>query len=236
MSVTKLSSAVGASEMTVRRDLDVLSATGVLERRHGGARTLLLRGEEPPFALRSQENVERKRTIAHAVADMIHDGESVVLDSGTTCLEVARLLTHRRLTVMTLSLHATNVLAASPNVQLLTPGGLVRAQELAYTGPLAETSISSLRFDTAVIGCCGLNAAGGLTSYDLADASIKRAAMRSAARVIAVADASKFSSTALGVVAPATEFDAVVTDDTAPEHEVAALLALGVAIRAVGVK
>jgi DeoR/GlpR family transcriptional regulator of sugar metabolism len=212
LGVAELASLTGASEMTVRRDLEVLAAQGVLERFRGGARSLLLRGSEPPFALRSDENTEAKRCIAQAVAALIADGESVVVDSGTTCLEVARLLHDRRMTVMPLSLHAVNALSSSSSVTLLVPGGRPRPGELALTGPLTLASISALRFDTAVIGCCGLSAAQGLTAFDLEDASVKRAAIASARRVIAAVDASKLTRTALAFVAPASSLDAVVTD------------------------
>lgn len=231
MSVAALADLTGASEMTIRRDLEVLAAQGVLERYRGGARNLLLRGEEPPFALRATEGVEAKRRIAHAVADLLADGESVVLDSGTTCVEIATVLRDRRLTVMPLSLHAANALVGAPSLTLLFPGGAPRQGELALTGPLTEASLAALRFDTAIIGCCGLTAANGVTGYDLADASAKRAATRSANRVIAVADASKFTRTALAVVTPVSALDMVVTDTEAPETEVAALRAAGVLVR-----
>ena len=233
LSVTELAELTGTSEMTVRRDLEVLSERGVLERYRGGARSLALRGEEPPFALRAHEDGAVKRRIAEAVADMIADGEAVVLDSGTTCLEVARVLASRRLTVMPLSLHAANALVGGPGLRLLLPGGEPRAGELAMTGPLTEASLAALRFDTAVIGCCGLSAATGLTAYDLADAAIKRAAMAAAHRVVAVADAGKFARTALAFVAPASALHAVVTDTDAPTEQLDALRAAGVVVRAV---
>ncbi|MFD7895527.1 DeoR/GlpR family DNA-binding transcription regulator [Streptomyces sp. NPDC059743] len=233
LSVAELAELTGASEMTVRRDLEVLSDQGVLERYRGGARSLLLRGEEPPFALRAQEGMEAKRRIAAAVAELIADGESVVIDSGTTCLEVARALEDRRLTVMPLSLHAANALTGAPRLKLLLPGGEPRSGELALTGPLTEASLAALRFDTAVIGCCGLTAKDGLTSYDLSDAAVKRAAIASARRVIAVADAAKFSRTALAFVAPVSALHAVVTDEAAPEEETGAMAAAGVSVRKV---
>ncbi|MGK4580117.1 DeoR/GlpR family DNA-binding transcription regulator [Kitasatospora sp. HPMI-4] len=233
LSVAELAGLTGASEMTIRRDLEVLADQGVLERYRGGARSLLLRGEEPPFALRAQEGPEAKRRIAVEVAALIADGESVVLDSGTTCLEVARALRERRLTVMPMSLHAVNALVGAPRLKLLLPGGEPRPGELGLTGPLAEASLAALRFDTAVIGCCGLNAADGLTAYDLADAAVKRAAIASARRVIAVADAAKLSRTALAHVVPAAALHAVITDDTAPDEETAALRAAGVTVRTV---
>jgi DeoR/GlpR family transcriptional regulator of sugar metabolism len=231
--VAELARLTGASEMTIRRDLEVLAAQGVLERYRGGARSLLLRGEEPPFALRSREGLEAKRRIAAETAALIADGESVVLDSGTTCLEVARALAHRRVTVMPLSLHAVNVLTGAAEVTLLVPGGRPRAGELALTGPLTEASLAALRFDTAVIGCCGLAAADGLTAYDLDDAAVKRAAIASARRVIAVAEAAKLTRTALAHVAPASALHAVVTETTAPAEETDRLATAGVTVRRV---
>lgn len=230
-SVAELAELTGTSEMTIRRDLEALAEQGVLERYRGGARSLLLRGEEPPFALRAQEGLEVKRRIAAEVAALIADGESVVLDSGTTCLEVARLLVNRRLTVMPLSLHAANVLTDAPQLTLLLPGGQPRRGELALTGPLTEASLAALRFDTAIVGCCGLTAGDGLTAYDLADAAVKRAAIASSRRVIAVAEAAKLSRTALAHVIPATALHAVVTDDKAPTDATEALSAAGVTVR-----
>lgn len=230
MGVAELALLTGASEMTVRRDLELLAEQGVLERYRGGARSLLLRGEEPPFALRAGEGHDAKVRIAALVAGLLADGESVVLDSGTSCLEVARELTPRRLTVMPLSLHAVNALAGAPQLTLLVPGGRPRPGELALTGPLTLASLAALRFDTAVVGCCGLNAEDGLTAYDLEDAAVKRAAMSASRRVIAVADAAKFSRTSLAFVAPVTALHAVVTDAAAPAEETAALAAAGVTV------
>ncbi|WP_031086454.1 DeoR/GlpR family DNA-binding transcription regulator [Streptomyces sp. NRRL WC-3549] len=229
--VAELAGLTGASEMTIRRDLETLAGQGLLERFRGGARSLVLRGEEPPFALRAAEGLEAKRRIAEVVASLLTDGESVVLDSGTTCLEVAHALAGRRLTVMPLSLHAANALTGAPGPALLLPGGRPRPGELALTGPLTQASLASLRFDTAVIGCCGLTAADGLTAYDLEDAAVKRAAIASSRRVVAVADGTKFPRTALAHVAPVSALHTVVTDATAPAEETEALAAAGVDVR-----
>lgn len=233
LSVAELAALADCSEMTVRRDLEILAEQGVLERFRGGARSLLLRGEEPPFGLRAQEGAEVKRRIATDVAALIADGESVVIDSGTTCLEVARALRDRRVTIMPLSLHAANALTGSPSVRLLLPGGEPRPGELALTGPLTEASLAAVRFDTAVIGCCGLTAGDGLTAYDLADAAVKRAAIASARRTIAVAEGGKLSRTALAFVAPPTALHAVVTDESAPTEVTDALATAGVTVRKV---
>jgi DeoR/GlpR family transcriptional regulator of sugar metabolism len=231
--VAELAELTSTSEMTVRRDLEMLADQGVLERYRGGARNVVLRGEETPFALRAHDSVEVKRRIAAAVADMIVDGEAVVIDAGTTCLEVARALTHRRLTVMPLSLHAANALVGAPQLRLLMPGGEPRSGELALNGPLTEASLAALRFDTAIIGCCGLNASNGLTTYDVTDAATKRAAIASARRVIAVTEAAKFSRTALAFVAPASALHVVVTGADTADDDADALVEAGIAVRRV---
>ncbi len=234
VTVQELAELTGASEMTIRRDLDALAAQGVLERVRGGARTLLLRGEEPPFALRAREAVEAKRRIAAEVSSLIADGETVLLDSGTTCLEVARLLHQRPVTVMPLSLQAIHMLGDSPGpATLMVPGGRPRAAEGALTGPLTLASLSALRFDTGVVGCCGLSAAEGLTAYDLDDAAVKKASITSSRRIIVAADGSKLGRTAFAYVGPTTLLHTLVTDTTAPADEVAALEGAGTVVKIV---
>ncbi|MET9498839.1 DeoR/GlpR family DNA-binding transcription regulator [Streptomyces sp. NPDC006552] len=232
ITVQELAELTGASEMTIRRDLDALSAQGVLERVRGGARTLLLRGEEPPFALRAHEAVEAKRRIAAEVSALVADGESVLLDSGTTCLEVARLLRERPVTVMPLSLQAICLLGETPGpATLMLPGGQPRASEGALTGPLTLASLAALRFDTAVVGCCGLSAADGLTAYDLDDSAVKKAGIAVARRTIVAADGGKLGRSAFAYVGPSTLLHTLVTDSTAPADEVAALEAAGTIVR-----
>ena len=134
--MTAAATEFATSEMTIRRDLDRLVARGVARRVRGGAISLLMRGEELPFAMREMEAIEAKRRIAARTGELIRDGEAVILDSGTTALEVARVLAAgRRATVMALSLHAAMVLATNPAIRLLVPGGETRFGELAMVGP-----------------------------------------------------------------------------------------------------
>ncbi|MEV6840401.1 DeoR/GlpR family DNA-binding transcription regulator [Streptomyces sp. NPDC051133] len=234
ITVQELAALTGASEMTIRRDLDALAAQGVLERVRGGARTLLLRGEEPPFALRAHDAVDAKRRIAAEVASLIADGETVLLDSGTTCLAIAHLLRRRPVTVMPLSLQAIQVLGEGPcPATLMVPGGRPRAAEGSLTGPLTLASLAALRFDTAVMGCCGLSAADGLTAYDLDEAAAKKAGIASARRIIVAADAGKLGHTAFAHVGPATLLHTLVTDTSAPADEVSALEDTGIVVKTV---
>ncbi|GAA5058955.1 DeoR/GlpR family transcriptional regulator of sugar metabolism [Thermocatellispora tengchongensis] len=233
VSVAELAALHEVSEMTIRRDLDELARQGVVRRVRGGAMSLLLRGEEPPFAVREREAAEAKRRIGAEVAALIADGEAVLLDGGSTVLEVARALRERRITVMPLALQAVQELAGAPRVRVVLPGGEVRKGELNFTGPLTESSIRALRFDTAVIGCCGLSAEHGMTAHDLPEVAIKQAAMASARRVIAATDSGKFGRTAFGAVCPIDRLDVVVTDDGIPPEQHRALTAAGVTTRLV---
>lgn len=230
--VARAASAFGAAEMTIRRDLDRMVAMGLARRVRGGALSLLMRGEEPPFAMRAVERAGAKRRIGAAVAAMLRDGEAVILDSGSTAVEVGRALAGRRLTVMPMSLHAAAVLSQNAAPRLLIPGGEARPGELAMVGPLAVASIGALRFDTAVLSCCGLGD-GRVTAHDLGDAEVKQAMLRSSARVVLVADSSKFRQTALAVVCAADRIDTVVTDTAAPRDAVEALREAGAEVQCV---
>ncbi|WP_203138190.1 DeoR/GlpR family DNA-binding transcription regulator [Microbacterium sp. JZ31] len=219
VTVADLVAELGASEATLRRDLAELDAQGLLRRVHGGARRAELRGLEEPFAARSGANPEGKRRIARAIAALLAPGEAVVLDSGTTTLEVARAVRELPLRVVPLSLAALDVLAEGERVRVTVPGGELRPGERSFVGPLAERSLAALRFDTAIISPCALDIAGGATAYDTEDAAVKQAAMRSAERRILVCDATKWGRSAFAAIADLSSFDVLVTDrDVTPDE------------------
>lgn len=231
--VAELAELTGVSEVTVRRDLDVLERRQVLRRRHGRAEALLTRSQDPGFAQRSIEGVEGKARIARAAAALIGQGESLVLDSGTTALGLARELAadpQRRATVVPLSLPAAAELAGAPGIDVILPGGTLRKGEQALVGPSAEAGVRALRVDTAVIVPCGFTPADGLTAYDLQDASIKRAAAECAARTIVLCDASKWGRLALAHVAPAGLADILVTDHACTPDESELFSTLGIEV------
>jgi DeoR/GlpR family transcriptional regulator of sugar metabolism len=211
------------SPITVRRDLDQLAAGGVLRRVRGGAVSLMMRGEGLPFSMRAIEGADVKDRLARAVGSLIGDGEAVAVDSGTSGLAVARHLADRRLTIVPLSIQAIAALAASSTVTLILPGGTARFDEGSIVGPLAEASLAALRFDTAVLTCCGVSTTDGVTAHDLQDASVKRIMTQSARRTILVAEGAKFARTAMAVVCDTSAVDVLVTDAEAPEAEVALL-------------
>jgi DeoR/GlpR family transcriptional regulator of sugar metabolism len=224
VSVEELVSECGASGATIRRDLDVLERNGVLRRVHGGARSLVLRGENPEYGQRELEDHAVKVRIGAGVAALLSDRGHVWLDSGTTATEVARQLRQREMTLMPMSLRAVNVLAdgglaAGRRPELLLPGGSLTAGELSFRGPMTESNIRSLRFDTAVVTPCALNLRDGLLAHDLDDAAVKRAGLESAGRVIVACSDTKWNAGAVALVAPLEAVDILVTDrDLTPEE------------------
>lgn len=217
MTVDELMTECGASGATIRRDLDVLELHGVLRRVHGGARSLVLRGGNPAYGQRELEDHAVKVRIAAGVAALLRDCGHVWLDSGTTATEVARQLRQREMTVMPMSLRSANVMAeggpaAGRRPELLLPGGSLIAGELSFRGPMTESNIRSLRFDTAVVTPCALNLRDGLLAHDLDDAAVKRAGMESAGRVIAACSGTKWNASAVALVASLDAVDVLVTD------------------------
>ncbi|MDQ0662285.1 DeoR/GlpR family transcriptional regulator of sugar metabolism [Arthrobacter ulcerisalmonis] len=216
-SVEELMQACGASGATIRRDLEVLAGHGVLRRVHGGARSLIGHGQNPGYGQRELEDRDAKKRIAAAVAGLLAEREHVWLDSGSTATEVARAAAGRELTLMPMSLQALNAAAggdsaAGSRPALLLPGGSVMPGELCFRGPLAESNIRSLRFDTAVVTPCAVDFQGGLLAHDLDDAAIKKAGLESAARVVVAASAGKWQANARVLVAGLDRVDVIVTD------------------------
>jgi DeoR/GlpR family transcriptional regulator of sugar metabolism len=210
--VRQLAAELSCSEMTVRRDLGVLEHDGVVRRVHGGAIRVQLRRDELPYAARVLEATEAKQRIGRAVAALITDGETVILDSGTTARQVARALRGRPVTVLPLGLRVLMELADDDAISLICPGGDVRPGELVVTGDLAEVAFERLRFDTLVLGCCGLDEREGVTTHVPADARVKRAALRSARRVILASDATKIGQVTFGHVCSLAAAERLVTD------------------------
>lgn len=228
VSVEELTEACDASGATIRRDLEVLAAHGVLRRVHGGARSLIVRGENPGYGQRELEDQAVKVRIAAAVAGLLRDREHVWLDSGTTATEIARTLRGRELTLMPMSVRSlTTVTDDDPNAgqrpALLLPGGSLVPGELCFRGPLAEANIRSLRFDTAVVTPCALNLKDGLLAHDLEDAAVKRAGLESAARVIVACAGSKWNANAVALVAALDSVNVIVTDKDLSAEELAHL-------------
>lgn len=210
--IADLSQRLEVSAMTIRRDLDQLAESGLLVRTHGGAAANSSVAVEPPFAMRMRTNSEAKRKLALLISKQVVDGQTILLDGGSTALAIAEELAGRDITVCTLSIKVAEVLAQVDNTKVIVPGGMVRNGELSLVGSEAEAFLGNYHFDTYLMTISAVSNSGGLTEWNPEDAAMKRRALKSAKRVVLVCDSSKFGSEAFGRVANLSEADAVVTD------------------------
>jgi DeoR/GlpR family transcriptional regulator of sugar metabolism len=227
--VTELSELFGVSESTIRRDLEVLDEQGVIQRAHGGAVVVERAAPEPPIIQRIVENEEEKKKIGRAAAQLVRDGETVFLGSGTTTLEVARNLVDKsNLTVITNALNIANLFAGNPNITVIVVGGLLRHSELSMIGHITEQVLKELRADKVIMGMRAISIEEGLTNDYLPETMTDRAIIQFAPEVILVADHSKFDKVSTALVAPITSVNKMVTDVDTPTQIVADLRAMGI--------
>jgi DeoR/GlpR family transcriptional regulator of sugar metabolism len=225
--IADLAARFSVSDMTLRRDLAQLERDGLLRRVHGGATRSASGSFEPPFALRARMNQDAKRAIAASVARHIRDGQTLVLDGGTTGAAIAEALVGRNLTVCALNMRVADILASSAATRVIVPGGTVRPGELSFIGPIAERTLSDHRFDTYVMTVSAVDLSSGFTEWNVEDAAVKRSALASSARCIVACDSSKIGQTAFARIADLSAADLVITDVDLPAEHRHQLTALG---------
>ncbi|NLN28707.1 MAG: DeoR/GlpR transcriptional regulator [Firmicutes bacterium] len=231
--VSELCSQFGVTEETIRRDLDALEKQGLLERTYGGAVSPKRIAHESPYYGRELQNKAEKEAIARAIAGMISDRETVLLDASSTSLYVARALAahKQRLTVMTNSLVITHELSrARGSFTVMCTGGTLRETSLSFVGPHAERALLDYHVDTAIISCKGFHAERGFTDSNDLEVEIKKLMLRSANRVIAAVDSSKWGYVGFAVIGPATSAQIIVTDSNVDGEQVAAVKRHGVEV------
>ncbi len=207
---------LGVSESTIRRDLDALEEQGAAKRTHGG---VLYAGGMPrlaEFDERQPSHWAAKRAIAVKAAGVINDGETVLLDGGTTTYEVARLLVGRSLQVVTNSLPVANLFASESRTDLVLLGGYVSPRTGVCLGPYANELLGRLHVTTTILSAAGI-ADEGLFNAHLLLAETEQAMLRAAGRVVVVADSSKFGQKSLTLVSPLDAIDVVVSDNGLPD-------------------
>ncbi len=198
---------------TVRRDLTTLERHGLVRRVHGGAIPVERLGFEPGLAAREGVLAGEKERIAKAALDELPDGGAVILDAGTTTVRLAELLpTDRELTVVTHALPVAMILATRPGITLHVVGGTVRGRTLAAVGEWALRDLRDIHADVAFLGANGVTCEHGLTTPDLAEATVKRALVAEARRTVVLVDHTKVGRADFVHVAPLSAVDTIVTD------------------------
>ena len=229
VTVADLSRRLDVSEVTVRRDLQTLAAQGLLRRAHGGALLPPPAAPEPPVLQRVSQTPTYKAQIGRAAADLVPEGSSVFIGSGTTTAQVARHLSGRKnLTVITNAINVAIEFAASEGVTVVMTGGMLRASELSLIGHLAELALREVRVDRAIVGMQAISLEGGMTNDYWPEVVTDRTVIEMAPEVIVVADHTKFGRVASAFIAPVTRVTTVVTDSECDPEVLAGLRALGI--------
>ena len=209
--VLELVKTLEVSEDTVRRDLKALAVRGFLQKTHGGA--VSLDPSRMAYSARVDLYAEAKTSIGERAAELVQAGQSVILDAGSTVLELARRLRVRPLVVLTNSLDIASVFAADAGVKLSLTGGEWDVSSRYLVGASTVASLSQRRADWAFLGACAFHPSAGITSVSDADAAVKRAMLEAADKTVVLADASKANQIAPFLVCPLERLYALVTDD-----------------------
>lgn len=201
------------SEATARRDLDEMALTGLLERTHGGA--VLHRGTGFEFFHAEKMNVmiPEKKKIAKAAAELVRDGDSIFLDSGTTAYILAECLINiKRLTIVTNNLDIAYAAKLDPTSTMIVTGGVRRDGYSVLVGDIGEEFIKKLYVDIAFLGADAINVENGVFNSNFVEIGIKKSILNSGKKKVLIADHSKFSQKALTKVCNIEDFDCIITD------------------------
>jgi DeoR/GlpR family transcriptional regulator of sugar metabolism len=224
-----LTAELAVSPDTVRRDLRELADAGLLRRVHGGALPAAVGAR--PYAVRREQAPAAKEAIARATSGLLRPGQVILLDAGTTTLEVARgLPPDLDATVITNSPPIAVALAEHPTIEVTMLGGRLAKDAQAVVGAATVEALHAVRADVLVLGVCSLHPEVGITVMDLEESYVKRAMIENAAEVVAVSSAEKLGSAAPYVVAPLDELTHLVTERSVPGDTLAPYRELGIEV------
>ena len=217
VTVAEVSSRLGVSEATIRRDLEEMNQRGWIYRTHGGGVRVDRVLQEPPINQRLRERSDEKQRIGRAAARLIEDGETIFLGSSTTVLEIARNIPNQiHLKIITNSIPIVNELASHQNVEIIVIGGALRRSELSLVGHFAEQMVQEFRADKVFMGIHAIDFVNGLTNDDLQESIFDRMILNLAPKTILVADHTKFGRVSTVKVGSVTAVHTIITDTLTP--------------------
>ncbi|MGY3748734.1 DeoR/GlpR family DNA-binding transcription regulator [Vagococcus acidifermentans] len=234
VSVNDLSEEFSVHETTIRRDLDALEEKGLVARIHGGVIPSNVKKEESPFDERQTENLAEKKRIGMYAAEMIQDNDSVILDSGTTTLQIAKHLTGRKnLTVITNDINIATVLRKNRDIKTIVTGGMVYHDSYMLNGMLTNDALKNIFVDKAFMATPAFDLRTGLNHFDEYLIPAKKEMLLSAQQIIVVADFSKIGKKALYAFWPIEKIDLLVTDTNVDGETIDSLAAKGLSVEQV---
>jgi DeoR family transcriptional regulator of aga operon len=232
ITISQLTKRFGVSAVTARVDLAWLTKRGRVVRSHGGAARLSEPALDAPLEIKAPLHRAEKVRIGKAAAALIRSGQTILLDSGTTTLEVARALNQSdlELTVITHALNIAAELSHSPQITLMMIGGELRRISQSFVGPQAHHMLAKLHVDHFFLAVDGLDLEVGPSTPDVLEAELDAAMIRIAKQTTLVADSSKIGRRSLTVIAPISSVHRLITDSGVSGEQRAALEAQGVEV------
>lgn len=216
---SELSDKLGVSVVTIRQDVDALSAQGLIQKTYGGAVLPPDVTLDSSFDSRAHEHAEAKRRIGAAAAKLVRPGETILLDAGSTTIEIARRLPENAdITVVTCALNIALEASAKSGVGVVLCGGKVNPRTLSVTGHQVERELANLCADRLFLATYGLDKKKGLAERNFDAAQTKRALISAAREIVLVCDASKFGEAGPVLISPVNVIHRVITDEGAPKE------------------
>ena len=227
--VTDLSHLFQVSKVTIRNDLRFLEKKGLLLRARGGAVLPQRAAADYHINIKEKEYHTEKVAIGKKAAELINEGETIILDSGTTTMEIARnLFRFKKLTVITNALNIATYLTNLENIKVVIPGGILKKNSFSLVGALAETNFRNFYCDKVFLGANGVSVEHGVSTVDMEESYLNRIMIEISKEVFVVADSSKFNHRSLTFVSTIDKIHTIITDNNLPEMERDKLRSLGV--------
>lgn len=233
VSVKDLSHSLGVSSVTIRNDLEQLEKKNMLLRARGGAMKVSRNhvGLDFPLSDKQKKHLPEKREIAKKAVELIEDGNTIILDSGSTTFEIAKNLgKFQELTVITNAINVATLLVEHKNINVIVPGGTLRKNSLSLVGILAEKGFKNYFCDILFLGVDGLDTGYGLSTPNVEEAHLNQIMIEMSQRVIVVADSSKFNRRGFAFIAPVTKMHTLITDKGVLAEEKAKLEGMGIEV------
>ncbi len=229
--VSALAEAFSVSEPTIRQDLERLEQEGFIVREHGGAFLATMPQQVQALALHHLVNMDTKRAIGRVAAALVSDGETIILDAGSTTTEVARNLMKRQdLHVITNALNIALIMGANPSCTVHMPGGQFKAPTLSLSGEKSVDYFENIFAEKLFLATAGASLDAGLTFPAFADLYVKRAMIKAARDIILVADSTKIGRVSFAVLGPLSLVNRLITDAGIRDEDRSAIEKMGIEI------
>lgn len=218
--IVMLSKLFNVSDVTIRNDLSQLEKKGLLIRTRGGALKQQRVGIDFRLHEKASLHLQEKQRIAKKAREFIKDGDTIILDSGTTTEEIAKnLSTFKNLTVITNAINIAGHLADFPNIKVVVPGGCLRDNSLSLVGSIAEKSLKNYYCDKVFMGVDGVQSGYGISTPNMEEAQFNRIMIEVSSELIVVVDSSKFFKKSFAFIAPISDISTLITDKNIDKQE-----------------